>query len=101
MIGRKAARERSEKPQKKSVLRTLQAAQSSSIGKPYGVRVLLRNSVVCRKLETSGRSATMEFDIWSVLLPGSCLATRKGKGNSKAEVDLFGQFNRLPVTYTK
>jgi hypothetical protein len=61
MIGRKAAREGSEKPQKNSVLRTLQLLQSSSIGKPYGVRVLLRSSVFCRKLETSGLSATIEF----------------------------------------
>jgi hypothetical protein len=64
MIGRKAAREGSEKPQKNSVLRTLQLLQSSSIGKPYGVRVLLRSSVLCRKLETSGLSATIEFAIW-------------------------------------
>jgi hypothetical protein len=34
MIGRKAARESSEKPQKNSALRTLQLLQSSSIGKP-------------------------------------------------------------------
>jgi hypothetical protein len=64
MIGRKAAREGSEKPQKNCVLRTLQLLQSSSIGRPYGVRVLLRNSVLCRKLETSGLSATIELDIW-------------------------------------
>src|SRR5208283_2544278 len=101
MIGRKAARERSENPQKNCVLRTLQAAQSSSIGKPYGVRVLLRNSVVCRKLETSGLSATMEFGIWSVLLPALCHATGEGKGKSKAEVDKFGRFNLFLVMCTK
>jgi hypothetical protein len=64
MIGRKAAREGSEKPQKNSVLRTLQLLQSSSIGKPYGVRVLPRSSGLWRKLETSGLSATIEFGIW-------------------------------------
>jgi len=67
MIGHKAAREGSEKPQKNSVLRTLQLLQSSSIGKPYGVRVLLRSSVFCRKLETSGLSASIEFGIWPSL----------------------------------
>jgi hypothetical protein len=68
MIGRKAARDGSEKPQKNSVLRTLQLLQSSSIGKPYGVRVLLlRSSVLCRGLETSGLSATIEFGIWPFL----------------------------------
>jgi len=67
MIGRKAAREGSEKAQKNSLLRTLQLLQSSSIGKPYGVRVLLRSSVLCRTLATSGLSATIEFDIWPSL----------------------------------
>jgi hypothetical protein len=63
MIGRKAAREGSEKPQKNCVLRTRQLPQSSSMGKPYGVRVLLRSCVLCCGLEISGLSATIEFGI--------------------------------------
>jgi hypothetical protein len=70
MIGRKAAREGSEKPQKNCVLRTLQLLQSSSIGKPYGVRALLRSGVLCCKLETPGLSATIEFGIWPSLFLG-------------------------------
>src|SRR5271157_5482769 len=81
MIGRKAAREGSENPQKNCVLRTLQLLQSSSIGRPYGVRVLLRSSVLCRRLETSGLSASIEFDMspFPLLRFLSCFASAEGQ----------------------
>jgi len=101
IIGRKAARDGSEKPQKNCVLRTLQLLQSSSIGKPYGVRARLRSGVFCCELKISGLSATIEFGMWPSLSYGLHLAQPWKTGNSKALLEQFGHFGRISAMHTK